>query len=157
MKNLLFGILCAVFVCSCASSARAQSQAELNAEACAQYKVADDELNKIYAQILSEYKTDAAFVASLRAAQRAWVAYRDAHLEAMYPGVNKQQQYGSAYPMCRCYALAEATRERTETLRRWVSGIEEGDVCGGSIRTRAPERAKAKTRRGAKARGGASL
>jgi uncharacterized protein YecT (DUF1311 family) len=133
-----------------AAEARAQSQAELNREACAQYKVADDELNKIYAQILQEYKTDAAFVGSMRAAQRAWVAFRDAHLEAMYPGADKQLQYGSAYPMCRCYALAEVTRERAEVLRRWVEGVEEGDVCAGSIKTRAGERAK--TRRKMKGR-----
>lgn len=150
MKTLLLGLVCAAFALS--AEARAQTQAELNREACAQYKVADDELNKTYAQILNEYKADAAFVASLRAAQRAWVAYRDAQLEALYPGPNKSLTYGSAHPMCRCYALAEMTRERTAGLRRWVEGVEEGDVCAGSIKMRAPERAKAKTRRTAKGR-----
>lgn len=157
MRNFVLAAgLAAVAFLAGPADARAQTQAELNREACAQYKVADEELNKIYAQILQEYETDAAFLASIRAAQRAWVAYRDAHLEAMYPGANKSLQYGSAYPMCRCYALAEATRERAEVLRRWVNGVEEGDVCAGSIKTRAAERAK--TRRKAKGRRvGASL
>ena len=151
MKTLALGILCASFLLLLSSSAeaRAQSQSELNREACAQYKAADDELNKVYGQILNEYKADAAFVGSMRAAQRAWVAYRDAHLEAMYPGRDKQLEHGSVYPMCRCYALAEATRERTEVLRRWVAGVEEGDVCAGSIRTRGRDRVK--TRRKVKA------
>lgn len=150
VKTPALGILCALVLLWSAAGARAQSQAELNREACAQYKVADDELNKIYAQILQEYKADAALVEKMRAAQRAWVAYRDAHLEAMYPAPNKSLAYGSAHPMCRCYALAEATRERAEVLRRWVDGVEEGDVCAGSIKTRDAERAK--TRRKAKRR-----
>ena len=151
MKTLALGILCAALVSvSGAAEARAQSQAELNREACAQYKVADDELNRTYALVLKEYKADAAFVESMRAAQRAWLAYRDAHLEAMYPGRDKGLTYGSAYPMCRCYVLAEVTRERTAALQRWVTGLEEGDVCAGSIRTRGQDRAKA--RRKAKGR-----
>src|SRR3712207_645303 len=107
MKTLLLGIACVLFVLSSAAGARAQTQGEMNREACAQYKGADDELNRTYAQILNEYKKDAAFVAALRAAQRAWVAYRDAHLEALYPAPNKAVEYGSAHSMCRCYALAE--------------------------------------------------
>ncbi|HEX6622373.1 MAG TPA: lysozyme inhibitor LprI family protein, partial [Pyrinomonadaceae bacterium] len=112
-KSILTTSFAALALCLGAAGARAQSQAELNREACAQYKVADDELNRTYALVLKEYKADAAFVESMRAAQRAWLAYRDAHLEAMYPGRDKGLTYGSAHPMCRCYALAEVTRERT--------------------------------------------
>ena len=150
MKNPALGILCALVLLLSAAQTRAQSQAELNREACAQYKVADDELNRTYALVLKEYKADAAFVESMRAAQRAWLAYRDAHLEAMYPGRDKGLTYGSAYPMCRCYVLAEVTRERTAVLQRWVTGLEEGDVCAGSIRTRGQDSARARPK--AKAR-----
>ena len=38
--------------------------------------------------------------------------------------------------MCRCTALAEATRKRAEELRRWADGTAEGDVCAGSVRVR---------------------
>lgn len=114
----------------------AQTQGEMGKDACDEYKKADIELNKLYRQILSEYKADALFVQKLRSAQRAWVAYRDAHLEALYPATNPQVEYGSVFLMCRCTALAEITRKRAEELRRWVDGVDEGEACAGSIRVR---------------------
>lgn len=86
--------------------------------------------------LLREYAADAQFLRKMRAAQRAWVTYRDAHLAALYPAADPQSQYGSVYTMCRCTALAEATRKRAEELRRWADGTAEGDVCAGSVRVR---------------------
>jgi len=34
-----------------------------------------------------------------KAAERAWIAYRDAYMGAMYPAKDKQAEYGSIYPM----------------------------------------------------------
>jgi uncharacterized protein YecT (DUF1311 family) len=34
----------------------------------------------------------------LRTAQRAWLAFRDAHLQELYPAKDKQGEYGSMYP-----------------------------------------------------------
>lgn len=48
---------------------------------------------------------------------------------------NKQPKYGSVYPMCAALFLKELTEERTEKLRVWLNGIEEGDVCSGSVKT----------------------
>jgi uncharacterized protein YecT (DUF1311 family) len=112
----------------------AQSQAEMNQDACRQYKNADTDLNKVYNQILSEYKADTAFVPKLKAAQRAWLAFRDAQMEALYPEPDKQMAYGSVFPMCHCTALTRLTKQRTQELRQWLKGESEGDVCSGSIK-----------------------
>lgn len=113
----------------------AQTQGEMNQEACDDYKKADAELNKVYQQVLTEYRADTLFVSKMKNAQRAWVAYRDAHLESVFPAADPRE-YGSVYPMCRCTALTEITKKRTAELRRWVVGVKEGDVCAGSVKMR---------------------
>lgn len=116
--------------------ALAQTQAAMNKEACAESSKADAEMNTVYQQILRERQADALLIRKLRAAQRTWITYRDAHLGALYPAANPQREYGSAYPACRCTALAAATKLRTEELRQWTGdgAAEEGDVCAGSTR-----------------------
>ncbi len=115
----------------------AQTQLQLNQQSCAEYDKADGELNRSYQIILREYKTDGLFIEKIKQAQRAWVVFRDAQIASLYPlkpNDNPNQKYGSVYPMCRCHALARITRQRTAELREWINGVEEGDVCAGSIR-----------------------
>jgi uncharacterized protein YecT (DUF1311 family) len=116
------------------SFVRAQTQMQLNKEACDEYKKADAEMSDVYRRINRDYRDDAGFIAALKKAQLAWIRYRDAHLESIFPG--DPSQYGSINPMCRCTNLAEITKERTRVLKRWVEGIEEGDVCAGSVKTK---------------------
>lgn len=111
----------------------ATTQLEQNQCAAIQLKSADDELNRVYQAILSEYKADGEFIAKLRRAQHAWLAFRGAELEARFPMQNKQSNYGSAYPMCANLFLARLTKERIKQLRVWLDGVEEGDVCAGSV------------------------
>ena len=73
----------------------------------------------------------------LKAAQKAWLAFRDAQLQAMYPAADKQAEYGSVYPTCRCAVLKELTEQRTRELKVWLDGIPEGEVCRGSVKTAA--------------------
>jgi uncharacterized protein YecT (DUF1311 family) len=120
-----------------AACSHAETQVQMNQDACAVFAQADDELNAVYRRILAEYATAPQFIQNLKNAQRAWVAFRDAHLEAIYPAPDKQAEYGSAYPLCRCLALAELTKVRVEELKGWLNGVPEGEVCRGSIRTRA--------------------
>lgn len=146
MRASLMRMLTAAIACAaCAGAAAAQSQAEMNAEACGTYRVADEELNRVYSRVLREYASDAKFVRKMRAAQRAWLAFRDAHLEARFPAEDKRRAYGSVFPMCFCGVQEELTRARTEHLNKWVEGLTEGDVCAGSVRIRdgaaAPRRA----------------
>jgi uncharacterized protein YecT (DUF1311 family) len=125
--NLLLSLLLAV------GTSQAQTQSDLNRSACAELDAADAELNSVYREIRERYRGDALFLDTLKTAQRAWIAFRDAELAALYPAQAKQIEYGSIYPMCECTTLAGLTRERTAQLRGWLD-VEEGDACGGSRR-----------------------
>jgi uncharacterized protein YecT (DUF1311 family) len=111
-----------------------QTQLEINQSSCEQYEQADGELNRVYQQVLKDYKSDAVFIQKFKQAQRTWITFRDAYIDSLYPAVNPRTEYGSIYPTCRCLALLEITQKRTEELNRWIEGIEEGDACSGSIK-----------------------
>jgi uncharacterized protein YecT (DUF1311 family) len=113
----------------------AQSQAAMDACASQSLAAADKELNQVYQQVLAKYASDKVFTAKLRTAQKAWVAFRDAELEARYPASDKSLQYGSVYPMCANNELEAMTRKRIEELRAWLKGTQEGDVCAGSYQS----------------------
>lgn len=72
----------------------------------------------------------ATFIKNLREAQRLWVKFRDAQVNMKYPF----DENGSVLPMCRYYYLGELTSERVKELRPWIDGVDEGDVCSGSIK-----------------------
>jgi len=109
-----------------------QSQAEKNPDDC-DFTKADAKLNKVYQQVLVEYRQDKIFIEKLKIAQRAWLVFRDAHLDSIYPA-SGQRTYGSVSPMCRCLIIVQLTEERTKTLQQWIDGTIEGDVCAGSVR-----------------------
>lgn len=130
----LLGVSFVILLAICDSPA--QTQAEMNQDACAKYKKADAEMNAVYQQVLNKYKQEPGFLAKFKTAQRAWIAFRDAHLESLYPEPNKLRAYGSVNPVCRCSVLAELTAERTKQLKHWVDGAEEGDTCSGSVKVK---------------------
>jgi uncharacterized protein YecT (DUF1311 family) len=115
------------------AGAKVQTQPELNMDACGKLQKADAELNRTYNEILRVYKDDTEFIGKLKAAQRAWIAFKDAHLASIYPKSGKGE-YGSVKPMCTCEILAEFTGERTKALNQWLTGVEEGETCAGSIK-----------------------
>jgi uncharacterized protein YecT (DUF1311 family) len=115
-------------------SAFAQTQSDMNQDSCSEYKRIDRQLNETYQRILKEYAGDAVFITRMKEAQRAWLKFRDAHVESMFPKRDKRVAYGSVYPMCNCSALTAITRQRVEQLSVWVNGIPEGDVCSGSVK-----------------------
>jgi uncharacterized protein YecT (DUF1311 family) len=111
----------------------AHTQLQRNQCATSQLKAADDELNRVYQDILNRYKNDRQFLLKLRNAQQAWLKFREAELEAKFPFADKQARYGSVYPMCADLFLAQRTQERIKDLRQWLDGTEEGDACAGSV------------------------
>ncbi|RNC85664.1 MAG: DUF1311 domain-containing protein [Balneola sp.] len=130
MQNLL-AILFITFFCTVSSFG--QTQTQMNKEAAEAYKIADAELNQVYQKILQEYSSDSSFVEALKVSQRNWIEYRDSELRLKYPE-KEQGFYGSVYPMCISYYMTELTTERIEKLQIWLTGIEEGDVCAGSVK-----------------------
>lgn len=110
-----------------------QSQLELNEQAYKNYKKTDKELNSIYQKILSEYKNDLVFIKNLKIAQKTWIQFRDAEMKMKFPERDKGY-YGSVEPLCFSNHLEHLTKERIKTLKTWIHGVEEGEVCSGSIK-----------------------
>lgn len=127
-------ILIIVFLMIAAVEPRAtpQTQADMSETARVDYTSADVELNREFQQILQARKADLEFVLKFKAAQRAWIVYRDAQVQALFPAADKRRAYGSVYPMCRWQVLSELTRERTKQLKAWTEPPAEGDTCAGS-------------------------
>lgn len=113
----------------------AQTQLDMTAEASDNYARADKELNATYHKIVKEYKGDAAFIKNLKAAQNIWIKFRDAEAMLKYPD-REPGYYGSMQPVCWYNYLEELTRKRTAELKVWLFGIEEGDSCSGSVKTK---------------------
>lgn len=133
IKKILLIIL-AMFVCNVYAT-NIPTQGQMNEESCKAYKNAEKEMEQTYQQVLTEYHTDKVFIQKLRIAQKAWVSFRNAHVESMYPNPN-HSEYGSVHPLCRCNALTEITQNRIKELSQWTIGIEEGDVCAGSRKSK---------------------
>ncbi len=114
---------------------QAQSQAAMNQDAKNKYLTADKALNATYQKILKDYSKDAAFIKNIKKAQQLWIQFRDAEMKAKYPD-REPGYYGSVQPMCWYIYLTALTEERTTKLKVWIDGIEEGDVCAGSVKNK---------------------
>ena len=117
------------------TEASAQTQMEMNQDAAGEFKAADKELNAIYQQILEDYADDDVFLANLKEAQRCWIDFRDAQLKMKYPD-REPGYYGSIQPLCEMTYLAELTQDRIKTLNVWIEGVEEGNLCGGTVKVK---------------------
>ena len=118
-----------------ACSEKAKTQTEMNHCASDEAARADTELNEVYRKLLSQAASQEEAVAKIKAAERAWIVYRDAYLDAMYPAKDKQAEYGSIYPM-------EANLFRAKLTQRQVTALKEmlqqysGDEHSGTAETK---------------------
>lgn len=92
----------------------AESQAEMTICWGKEYKAADGTLNQVYRQLVA--KLDAEQKAQLKAAQTAWLKYRDANCEF----AADQYKGGSMRPMIAAMCLAEMTTNRTTELKTQI-------------------------------------
>jgi uncharacterized protein YecT (DUF1311 family) len=77
----------------------------------------DTELNNVYRTLLSEAGSQPEAVAKIQNAERAWIAYRNAYIDAMYSAKNKQAEYGTIYPMEVALLHAKLTRQQVTALK----------------------------------------
>ena len=113
---------------------KARTQPELTHCSGLASQQADKELNAVYQAVLKRHTADRVFSEKFKAAQRAWLKWRDAEMEAIYPDSDQpQRRYGSSFSYCRGNQIEAITRERTKQLRKWADGIEEGELCVGSF------------------------
>jgi uncharacterized protein YecT (DUF1311 family) len=87
----------------------AQTQAAMNAEAWADFKKADAELNSAYAALMAKVP-DAGSKQKLKESQRAWVAFRDAEAAFAAGG-------GTMAPTLRYATMTELTGQRIKQLK----------------------------------------
>jgi len=114
-----------------APCSNALNQMDMNRCFCDEYHKSDAELNRVYQQLLAANQESPLKVEKLKAAQRAWISFRDAQMEAFYPttGEDPRLTYGSVYQMCYCMAQQTLTEDRTQQLKHMLDA-KEGDVCG---------------------------
>jgi uncharacterized protein YecT (DUF1311 family) len=95
----------------------AETQAEVNACASAEAGRADEELNHVYAQVLAEAASVTDAIPKVKAAERAWIGFRDAYIEASYPAKDKAAEYGSMYALDVELVRAQLTRQQIAALK----------------------------------------
>lgn len=122
-RALLFALLVPV-----AALHAQRTQGEMNDSAYRSAYAADSTLRVVYRRLEAKYSKNPVALRKLRAAERAWVAFRDAQIEATYP--LDDNMYGSVQPMCLSTLREELTRARIAQLRAALRH-EEGDVCEG--------------------------
>ncbi|MDP8995259.1 MAG: lysozyme inhibitor LprI family protein [Pseudomonadota bacterium] len=124
MTPLLYPLLAIAAQAEQPDCANAMSQSELNQCAALDFEREDAALNAAWRDVLAYVRSrDAEGIpewdprgtgeARLREAQRAWIAFRDAHCEL----VGFEARGGTMEPMIYDGCRAEVTRARTEQLR----------------------------------------
>jgi uncharacterized protein YecT (DUF1311 family) len=112
------------------------TQSEMNDCAAREAHKADEALNSTYRDLLAKLKSDKTATARMVAAEKAWIAFRDAELASDWPvadGENPNLLYGSVHPFCYYNELTALTLERLKTLSDRMKHEEEGDVCSIAI------------------------
>lgn len=99
-----------------ACTEKAKTQTQLHACANEEAARVDADLNVTYAKLLSKAESQPEAIAKIKAAERAWIAYRDAYINAMYPAKDKQAEYGSSYPMEVDLLRAKLTQHQVAAL-----------------------------------------
>ena len=108
-----------------ACNEKAKTQVEMTTCAKAEAARVDAELNDVYRKLLSKAASEPEVVAKIKAEERAWAAYRDAYIDAMYPAKNKQAEYGSIYPMEVELLHAKFSQRQLVALRELLRQMEE--------------------------------
>lgn len=102
---------------------KASTQTAMNACAAQSAKAADIQLNQLYGQIQARLKDSPTGRTHLVAAQRAWIAFRDAECSFAASAV----EGGSIMPMIHSNCMENVTRKRIADFKQYLS-CPEGDV-----------------------------
>ena len=124
MRHTLFSILLLFIPLLCSAELGVKcnqqgNQAELNSCAADDFDKADKELNQVYQSLIKKEAEDVLFIRKLRIAQKAWLTFRDAELDAIFACADNDVRvcWGSMYPMSFFAHKANLTRQRTAQLR----------------------------------------
>jgi len=127
MRALLLSVTLAlttpVFASADENCGNATSQSDMNFCAEKSLTASDAEMNKVYNEIRGRLKGDAHAIKRLVAAQKAWIAFRDAECDFQSSDVKG----GSIYPFLYNTCADSMTQARTKDLKANLS-CEEGDL-----------------------------
>ena len=123
MNAKFLSILIFSFAICFADSTFAQSQHEMNQEAAEDFEKADTALNAVYKKFIKTLDEEGE--KKLIAAQRAWIAFRDA--QATFEA--DEARGGSMAPLLLHSTKRELTEERTKVLQKLLtdSGVSESE------------------------------
>jgi len=96
---------------------KANTQSAINDCAREEARRVDAELNAVYQRLLVAARGEPGAVDAIIAAEKVWIDYRDAYMNAMYPAKDKQAAYGSIFPTDANLVHAKLTRQQTDALR----------------------------------------
>jgi uncharacterized protein YecT (DUF1311 family) len=119
----LFGLLAAIPPAVAAECNDQSNQMELDICADQDFRAADKALNETYGEIVKRLSDDSDGHKRLSAAQKAWIAFRDA--ECDFQAGNSID--GSIYPMLISMCRTGLTQKRTTELKAYLD-CEEGDT-----------------------------
>ena len=108
------------------------TQMAINACASQEADRVDAKLNTIYRQLLAKAAGEQNAVPKIKVAERVWIAYRDAYIEAMYPATDKRTEYGSMYGMDVALLRAKLTHEHLEDIQELLKEYS-GDSGAGPV------------------------
>lgn len=115
---------------------KGSTQLEITLDASKSYQDLNVALQQVYKEVLTIYSEDEEFLVFLKRSQQAWINYRDAHINAIWPAIETgSRRLGSAERMCIPMELEELTRVRIKQLLTWREGMEEGNVNLGTRMT----------------------
>jgi uncharacterized protein YecT (DUF1311 family) len=121
----LVAVIGGVLAAAAVGAAAAQSQMELNAQAGADLRKSDEQLNAVYNKLRA--KISDAGKKSLQAAQQSWLRFRDQECEFETMGTVG----GSIHSMIVAICLTRLTDQRIKDLEAQLN-CKEGDLsCGG--------------------------
>ena len=99
------------------------NQMEMNKCAYDDFQTADKELNKVYKELRVAKKDDKLFLKNLKTAQKAWLVYRDADLDAQFTckGGDLKYCFGSMYGLMFNSSKSELTKQRVKILKEQLA------------------------------------
>jgi uncharacterized protein YecT (DUF1311 family) len=132
----IVGIALPLFLAAASLTAQTPSSAAAKTDSCSQTANTQTDLNQCAGKELQQAEARLAAVlkrlgiASNSPEEKAWEAYRDAQLKALYPPVSDgPAEYGSVYPMCLATLKQNLTESRIRDLKALTAS--EGDTCLG--------------------------
>lgn len=122
LKTATILAVCLPLACQAATDCtQAQTQSDMNACAGDGFAQADARLNTLYHQLAKRLAPDD--LERLRAAERAWIAYRDSHCAF----VGGPSEDGSIHAMIVGTCMADLTAARADEIQRHLD-CPEGDL-----------------------------